>query len=81
MITRSHSEKIIMLEEGLFEKEAITTKGMKIALENYEWMVETIKKKYDDATTRASIIKRFTNLEPAREHSSDTAVFEESRPW
>lgn len=66
---------MIMLKESSIDQAAMTMKGINMAPENYEWMVKTIKKRYDNAiTTRANIIERLSNLQPARKHSNDTVL-------
>ncbi|PIO57310.1 hypothetical protein TELCIR_21282, partial [Teladorsagia circumcincta] len=55
----NETEKMILLKESLVGKAATTIKGIKMIPQNYSWMVDVIKKKYDNlTTTRANVIKR-----------------------
>ncbi|KAK6032146.1 zinc knuckle [Ostertagia ostertagi] len=72
-------EKMILLKESLVGRAATTIRGIKMMPKNYEWMIETLKKKYDNVTTaRANIIHRLSNLQHTKDNTGET-IFDELR--
>ncbi|KAL6742934.1 hypothetical protein Aduo_016027 [Ancylostoma duodenale] len=76
--TLSVVEKMLLLKDSLKGKSDSAIKGIQLIPQNYNWMVEALKKKYGNKpTNRARIVQRLTFLQPANKTAeSCTYVFD-----
>ncbi|EYB93812.1 hypothetical protein Y032_0178g647 [Ancylostoma ceylanicum] len=71
-------EKMMCLKESLKGKSDIAIKGTQLIPQNYNWMIDTLQKKYGNKpTNRARIVQRLSFLRPANNSAeSCTYVFD-----
>ncbi|KAK6032938.1 hypothetical protein OSTOST_00865 [Ostertagia ostertagi] len=69
-------EKMILLKGSLVGRAATTIKGTEMMPKNYDWMIETLKKKYDNVNiARANITHRLSNLQHTKDNTGETVFY------